>query len=137
MRSPTVRLIVRHRCVLGIRHVRGAITEYNHKPDFLFPDLETYHAAPAEGDPRLTMLGAKSTCKDRWRQVLAEAEKISGKHLLTLEPGISEPQTEQMEAASLQLVVPSPVHSSYTDAQRDWLWSVRDFIGEVSKRQTQ
>lgn len=119
-----------------IRHVRGAVTEHNHKPDFLFPDLETYQAAPAEGDPRLTMLGAKSTCKDRWRQVLAEAEKISRKHLLTLEPGISEPQTNQMEASSLQLVVPSPVHNSYTDAQRGWLWSVGDFIGEVRRRQT-
>lgn len=118
-----------------IRHVRGAVTEHKHKPDFLFPDLETYQAAPAEGDARLTMLGAKSTCKDRWRQVLAEAEKISRKHLLTLEPGISEPQTDQMEASSLQLVVPSPVHGSYTAAQRGWLWSVGDFIGEVRRRQ--
>mgnify|MGYP003645022127 FL=1 len=118
-----------------IRHVRGAMTEHKHKPDFLFPDLETYQAAPADGDPRLTMLGAKSTCKDRWRQVLAEAEKISRKHLLTLEPGISEPQTDQMEASSLQLVVPSPVHRSYTEAQRGWLWSVGDFIGEVRARQ--
>ncbi len=118
-----------------IRHVRGAVTEHKHKPDFLFPDLETYQAAPAEGDAGLTMLGAKSTCKDRWRQVLAEAEKISRKHLLTLEPGISEPQTDQMEASSLQLVIPSPVHGSYTDAQRGWLWSVGGFIGEVRARQ--
>lgn len=118
-----------------IRHVRGAVTEHKHKPDFLFPDLETYQAAPAGGDPCLTMLGAKSTCKDRWRQVLAEAEKISRKHLLTLEPGISEPQTSQMEASSLQLVVPSPVHRSYTEAQRVWLWSVEDFIDEVRARQ--
>jgi restriction endonuclease EcoRII-like protein len=114
-----------------IRHVQGAVTEHNHKPDFLFPDLATYQAAPPEGDARLTMLGAKSTCKDRWRQVLAEAEKISRKHLLTLEPGISEPQTHQMEASSLQLVVPLPVHESYTAAQQGWLWSVADFIGEV------
>lgn len=120
-----------------IRHVRGAITEHKHKPDFLFPDLETYQAAPADGDARLTMLGAKSTCKDRWRQVLAEAEKINRKHLLTLEPGISEPQTDQMDASGLQLVVPSPVHGSYTDAQRGWLWSVGDFIGEVRARQGQ
>jgi len=94
-------------------------------------------AAPAGGDARLTMLGAKSTCKDRWRQVLAEAEKISRKHLLTLEPGISEPQTDQMEASSLQLVVPSPVQDSYTAAQRGWLWSVGDFIEEVRARQGQ
>lgn len=119
-----------------IRHVRGAMTEHNHKPDFLFPDLETYQAAPAAGDPRLTMLGTKSTCKDRWRQVLAEAEKISRKHLLTLEPGISEPQTAQMEASSLQLVVPFSIHESYTAAQRNWLWSVADFIDQVQARAT-
>ncbi len=118
-----------------IRHVRGAVTEHKHKPDFLFPDLETYQAAPAGGDPRLTMLGAKSTCKDRWRQVLAEAEKISRKHLLTLEPGISEPQTSQMKASGLQLVVPRAVQNSYTDAQKGWLWSVEDFIREVRTRQ--
>lgn len=81
------------------------------------------------------MLGAESTCKDRWRQVLAEAEKISRKHLLTLEPGISEPQTNQMEAASLQLVVPQPVQGSYTDAQQGWLWSVADFIDEIRAKQ--
>lgn len=118
-----------------IRHVRGTMTEHKHKPDFLFPDLETYQAAPVEGDARLTMLGAKSTCKDRWRQVLAEAEKISRKHLLTLEPGISVPQTDQMEASSLQLVVPAPIHDSYTNAQRGWLWSVGDFITEVRAKQ--
>lgn len=118
-----------------IRHVRGAMTEHNHKPDFLFPDLATYQAAPAGGDARLTMLGAKSTCKDRWRQVLAEAEKINRKHLLTLEPGISEPQTNQMEASNLQLVVPRAVQSSYSEAQQGWLWSVADFIGDVRAKQ--
>ena len=119
-----------------VQHVRGAVTEHNHRPDFLFPDLATYQAAPPEGDVRLTMLGAKSTCKDRWRQVLAEAEKISRKHLLTLEPGISEAQTHQMEASSLQLVVPQPVQASYTGAQQGWLWSVADFIAEVTSKQT-
>lgn len=114
-----------------IRYVRGAITEHRHRPDFLFPDLETYQAAPDEGDSRLMMLGAKSSCKDRWRQVLAEAGKINHKHLLTLEPGISKPQTDQMDAACLQLVIPSPVHGSYTDVQRGWLWSVSDFIDKV------
>lgn len=120
-----------------IRHVREAVTEHNHKPDFLFPDLETYHAAPTNGDPRLTMLGAKSTCKDRWRQVLAEAEKIKRKHLLTLEPGISEPQTDQMEQAGLQLVVPAAIQVSYTRTQQIWLFNVADFIKEVRLKQAQ
>lgn len=46
------------------------------------------------------MLGAKLTCKVRWQQVLADAFQISRKHLLTLESDISEPQTNQMAAAS-------------------------------------
>ena len=78
---------------LRVRYVRGAVTENNQRPDFLFPSVEAYRRAPATGAPCLAMLGAKSTCKDRWRQVLAEASKIPDKHLLTLEPGISEQQT--------------------------------------------
>ena len=77
------------------------------------------------------MLGAKSTCKDRWRQVLPEAEKILQKHLFTLEPGISEDQTDQMQSFLLQLVVPEPVRESYTPSQQDWLWNLTDFIGHV------
>lgn len=114
----------------GIAYERGAVTEHRHKPDFLFPGIAAYNAA-APGDPSLKMLGAKSSCKDRWRQVLAEAAKIPHKHLLTLEPGISEPQTDQMTASGLTLVIPKPIHRTYTPTQQPALWSVRDFINEV------
>ncbi|MCB2053641.1 MAG: restriction endonuclease [Geminicoccaceae bacterium] len=112
----------------GLTYARGATTEHNHRPDFLFPDEDSYHAAPPEGDRRLMMLGVKSTCKDRWRQVLAEAAKISRKHLLTLEPGISVPQTEQMNASGLQLVIPSPIQATYTANQQAQLWDFSRFI---------
>ena len=84
---------------------RGAKTENRSKPDFLFPGQQAYHTADF---PRtlLTMLGVKTSCKDRWRQVLSETNKIPQKHLLTLEPGISNNQTEEMQSQSLQLVVP-------------------------------
>ena len=59
------------------------------------------------------MLGAKSTCKDRWRQVLSEAQRIPNKHLLTLEPGISENQTDEMQAKRLQLILPAQLHATY------------------------
>lgn len=118
----------------SIEHVRGAVTENNQRPDFLFPSVEAYRAAPATGSPHLTMLGAKSTCKDRWRQVLAEAAKITRKHLLTLEPGISEAQTVQMDASNLQLVVPQSIQGSYTAGQQAWLWSLGDFILDVKNR---
>jgi len=118
-----------------IRYVRGAETENRHKPDFLFPGSDAYHAAPEAGHPHLRMLAAKSSCKDRWRQVLTEAAKISEKHLLTLEPSISENQTEQMQETHLQLVVPRSIHHSYTLQQAAWLWSVSDFIKTVKDNQ--
>ena len=112
----------------GIRHVRSKTTENYQRPDFLFPSDSAYQAAPPEGATGLVMLGAKSTCKDRWRQVLAEASKIPRKHLLTLEPGVSERQTDQMDSSGVQLVVPQSVHASFTDSQQAWLWNLREFI---------
>ena len=114
-----------------IEYDRGAVTENHHKPDFLFSGVEAYRRAPPDGMPGLTMLGAKSSCKDRWRQVLAEAEKIPKKHLLTLEPGISEHQTDQMSASQLQLIVPDAIQDSYTKKQKERLWSLRRFVNHV------
>lgn len=118
----------------GIRHVRGAETENRNKPDFLFPDAASYRDAgfPVE---RLTMLGAKSTLKDRWRQVLSEAERIPRKHLLTLEPSISENQTDEMKAKGLSLVVPVRLHDTFRGGQREWLLGVGQFIEIVRLRQ--
>ena len=117
-----------------VAYVRNALTENNHRPDFLFPDEDTYRAAPSTGCARLTMLGAKSSCKERWRQVLAEAAKIPNKHLLTLEPGISEAQTSQMAQSGLQLVVPQPIQTSYTREQCAWLWTLDKFIHHLQTR---
>ena len=81
------------------------------------------------------MLGAKSTLKDRWRQVLSEAERMENKHLLTLEPGISENQTSEMEAKQLQLVLPRQLHGSFRSAQQTWLMDVSEFLSLVNDRQ--
>jgi len=59
----------------GILYTRAAIRENKAKPDFIFPNVAAYHN-PAFDPLGLTMLGVKSTCKDRWRQVLAEADRI-------------------------------------------------------------
>lgn len=117
-----------------IRHRRGAATENRNKPDFLFPGPAQYRDLnfPAS---RLTMLGAKSTAKDRWRQVLSEAERIPDKHLLTLEPGISENQTDEMHAKRLRLVVPERLHATYRSTQREWLMTLASFLAVVRERQ--
>ena len=74
------------------------------------------------------MLGVKSSCKERWRQVLAEADRIKTKHLLTVEPSISETQTAEMQKSKLHLVLPKSLHKTYGQNQRPWLMNVRDFI---------
>ena len=81
------------------------------------------------------MLGVKSTCKDRWRQILSEADRIERKHLLTLEAAISENQTEEMKAGRIQLVLPEKIHATYTKEQQKWLYSVEGFLNEVKERQ--
>ena len=117
-----------------IDYSRVSVTENKSKPDFLFPDGIAYHtqAIPAE---YLTMLGVKTSCKDRWRQVLSEAARIPEKHLLTLEPGISINQTNEMRANSLQLILPEQIHESYGDSQKTWLMNVQDFINVARERQ--
>ncbi|HCJ9324453.1 TPA: hypothetical protein NV932_005025, partial [Escherichia coli] len=93
-----------------------------------------YHN-PAFDSLKLTMLGVKSTCKDRWRQVLAEADRIDDKHLLTLETAISTHQTDEMAAKRLQLVLPRSLHQTYTPAQQAWLMDVVSFTELVRARQ--
>ncbi len=119
-----------------VNYSRGAITENKSKPDFIFPDIKLYHNEQFSAT-LLTMLGVKTSLKDRWRQVLSEAARIDNKHLLTLEPGISNDQTEEMKSDSLQLVLPKPIHLTFPDPQKDWLLSVNDFLDHVKGKQSQ
>jgi len=117
----------------GISYSRGKITENRSRPDFLFPGVKEYHD-PVYPQGQLLMLGVKTTCKDRWRQVLSEAEKIRLKHLFTLEPAISEYQTDEMKQKNLQLVLPAALHISYTHGQQAWLMNLEDFFDLAKNR---
>lgn len=114
----------------NISYTRGGQTENRHKPDFLFPSIEHYHDEKYPSD-KLTMLGVKSTLKDRWRQVLTEAKRIDKKHLLTLEPAISENQTDQMKSEHLKLVLPKKLHQTYSTNQQPWLMSLSGFLDVI------
>jgi len=118
----------------GLRFKRTPTTENKSRPDFLFPGIDEYRSPsfPAE---RLTMLGVKSTSKERWRQVLTEADRIRQKHLFTNEPGISVAQTNEMQSQGLRLVLPAALHGSYKAEQVDWLMSLSEFVSLVRERQ--
>lgn len=114
----------------SVRYSRGALTEGKARPDFLFPGRNEY-ADQSVGSPPLRMLASKSTCKDRWRQILAEAARIPEKHLFTLETAISENQTAEMQMHRVALVVPPSVSKTYSAAQRAWLLSLQEFVALV------
>jgi hypothetical protein len=121
---------------LNVRHTFNPVTENRARPDFIFPGINEYRD-PDFPALDLTMLGVKTTCKDRWRQVLSEAKRIDDKHLLTLESPISPAQTDEMKDHRIQLVIPKPLHDPFKQAQRQWLMSVGDFISMARERDRQ
>lgn len=110
----------------------GEISEGNKKPDFLFPSILAYkdHAWPAS---KLRMLASKTTCKDRWRQILNEADRIPNKHLVTLQQGVSENQFLEMREAGVTLVVPTQLQKSYPASVQPALLSLEQFIAETKQ----
>lgn len=118
----------------GLRFDTQERTEGRRTPDFLFPGIAEYRMLEA-GDPRLVMLAAKSTCKDRWRQILNEAAKIPTKHLCTLQPAISTHQLDEMQEEGVVLVIPARDHGAFQPSDRRRLWTVAAFIEEVRTTQ--
>lgn len=118
----------------GLRFTAQPRTEASSRPDFIFPGELEYHDSTF-AQSLLVMLGVKSTSKDRWRQVLTEADRIPEKHLCTLEPSISTKQTDEMRRQHLTLVLPERLHETYSEPQRAALLSVEDFIEYVRKKQ--
>ena len=111
-----------------------AVTENNKKPDFLFPNSICYHNFEFPADD-LTILGAKTTCKDRWRQVINEANRVDEKYLFTLQQGISKNQLKEMADENVKLVVPLSHVDSFPDEYRESLKTLSGFIEIVKEKQ--
>jgi len=111
-----------------------AITEDKKKPDFLFPNAECYHNLqfPTED---LVVLGAKTTCKDRWRQVLTEADRVEEKYLFTLQQAISKNQLKEMHDSNLKLVVPRKYIDSFPKEYQPEICDLSGFINMVKAKQ--
>lgn len=104
------------------------VTEGNYRPDFMFPSIEAYHDISY---PRkdIIVLAAKTTCKDRWRQILNEAGNLDKHYLFTLQQGITNNQLDQMFNANVQLVVPKQHLFTFSETYRDKILSLTEFIG--------
>lgn len=110
-------------------------SEIDGEPDILIPSVDAYNdkSFPVE---RLCMVGVKTTCKDRWRQVLKEGKRIPSKHILTMQRGISAKQLLEMKTANVTLIVPEALQKHYPEVPGVKLVRVAEFIewaGKISK----
>jgi len=115
-----------------LQYSAQAKTEGNKKPDFLFPSEEAYHDLEFSVE-KLCTLAAKTTCKDRWRQILNEADRLRdrNKYLCTLQQGISAAQMDEMQAEKVILVVPKPYISAYPKDRQERIWTIGKFVQHI------
>lgn len=118
----------------ALKYAPQATTEGKKKPDFIFPNEEAYQDSSFDSD-KLIMLASKTTCKDRWRQILNEADRIKTKHLFTLQQGISTNQLKEMYKYDVCLVVPKPYLTSFPKEFREKILTLDGFINYAESNQ--
>ncbi len=116
--------------VEGVDFSYQPVVDSNRRPDFVFPSESAYRDMSFPSD-RLRMLAVKSTMRERWRQILEEADRIDSKHLLTLQRSVSPKQFDAIQEARVQLVVPERLQSGYRNDIRPHLQTLESFLGDV------
>lgn len=117
--------------IFNLKFDTQAVTEDNKKPDFLFPNSEVYHDSRFDSK-KIVTLAAKTTCKDRWRQILNEADRVKVKHLFTLQQGISQNQLKEMYNNHVCLVVPNQYLKQFPENFRSKILTLDTFIKKVA-----
>jgi len=117
---------------LGLAYCFSQTTEGSRRPDFIFPGIKEYRDKNYP-DENLFFLGAKTTCKDRWRQILNEADRIEKKYLFTLQQGITSAQLQEMISARVTPVIPAEYHNRFKPDDRKYLLTLKQFACLVSE----
>lgn len=113
----------------GLRYNWGARIEGGKLPDFVFPSAQEY-ADESFSASNLRILGAKTSLKERWRQILSEGDRVLKKHGVTRDISVTPAMFKQMREASFYVVIPAGLKSQYIRAERN-LITLSDFVDEV------
>lgn len=100
------------------------------KPDIVIPAKTAYDDS-GYPEEKLFVVGVKTTCKDRWRQVLNEGRRVQDKHIITTQRGITSAQLAEMTTSRVTLVVPEPIQEDYPPEWRPRLLTVRQFCDKI------
>jgi hypothetical protein len=120
--------------LFGLSFDTQQITEGTKKPDFIFPGSKAYRDKNFD-DRQLVVLAAKTTCKDRWRQVIKEADRARVKYLFTLQESISKNQLKEMYDSQVCLIVPHNHLKSFPEEFRARILTLSQFIRLVQETQ--
>lgn len=115
----------------GIPHSAQSETEPGEVPDFLMPSQAAYRneAYPVDA---LRMIACKSTVRDRWRQILKEAQRIQEKYLLTLDANLTPATLNAMKGAKLRVFIPRPViEAHYVFRPKGSIHSVQELLDSL------
>jgi len=115
----------------GIPHVIRP--KLDGEPDIVIPSAEAYNDRSYPVN-KLIVVGVKTTCKDRWRQVVHEAKRVPEKHILTIQQGISGKLLKQMHESHVTLIVPARLHKQYPKDSPMAILDVQGFVKEVKQR---
>lgn len=119
---------------LEIEYEAQVITEGRKRPDFIFPNGKAYHSLSFPTD-KLVFLAAKRTCKDRWRQIINEADRIKDKYLFTLQEGISSNQLLEMGKENVSLVVPKTHLKFFPSEFQSKIHTLEQFVAFLAEQQ--
>lgn len=109
---------------------RQVETEPGSTSDFILPGLAAYRAlcGASSRDPDVVHLGAKSTARERWKQVLSEAQLLRRRHLATLDPHLSHASLNAMIDHDVRPVMPERLAALYRGHE---ILTVEEFIARA------
>lgn len=115
----------------GIPFARQVVMDAKKRPDFVLPTLKHLRKPPEGAAPGL-ILSAKTTLRERWKQV--QRELAEGRlFLATVDQSIAANAIEDMRALEIVLVVPESLKSSTNTeyVRHDNVVSFRDFFEDT------
>jgi hypothetical protein len=117
---------------LELPYERQVETRPRSSSDFILPGIDAYRAfeTSAGTEPGVLHLGAKSTARERRKQVLSEAKKLRlrHRHLAALDPHLSHASLHAMSELEVVPVMPAPLGALYEGSS---ILTVDGFIAQA------
>jgi hypothetical protein len=114
----------------GVPYKAQATTERNERPDFLIPG-EAEYRDPTFPQARLRMVAAKSRVRERWKDVLEQADRIPQKYFLTVDEDMAEEKIRKMRSKNLRVFMPRQLIEQRYGSQEQLVDDVDSLLREL------